>query len=270
MNRIAILLAICPWSLCAHPCPFDWNIGFANDTEIKGADLSDFVVNFNEAAKKETKGRIARAIIYDAKSDTLRKVPQDSPFAKEMDELFRRYAEVMEPLRKKGLGDAAPIAIGFPAKFPVACLLSAQFHGGWTDYEETKEGARVTRRRAVLECRAYHLSDKFLETVREWQREDRIPAGEQPESYIFAEFSGMDWAFDTDSEAALDFVQEPFIDGVTRFIPGKRVVLAIETKEKHEEMAKEMAERGLLTAPGREGFDANTQDAKQDVDGNPE
>jgi len=257
MNRTAaILIAMCPSSLIAHPCPFDWNIEFASDTEIKGTSLSDFVAKFNEAVTKETKSGIARAIIYDAKPDTFRKVPEDSPFSEEMDALFQRYVKVMEPLMKKGLGESAPIAISFPAKFPVACLLIAQFsegYGGATNYEETKEGARVTRRREILECRSYQVSAKFLGTVSEYQREDRIAAGVDPVSYVFASFSGMTWAFDIYSESAQDYVQESFMDGVTLYIPEKEVMLAIETKDKHEEMTKVMTERFLLSAPDQDG-----------------
>lgn len=211
MKRIAaILTAMCPFTLSAHPCPFDWNIAFANDTEIKGASLSDFVAKFNEAAKNETKGGITRAIIYDAKPDTFVKVPEDSPYSKEMDALFNRYAEVMGPLIKKGFGESSPIEINFPAKFPVACLLITQFngYGGATNYEETKEGARVTRRREILECRAYQVSAKFLETVSKYQREDRVETGVDPAAYVFASFSGMTWAFDIYSESAQDYVQE--------------------------------------------------------------
>ena len=266
MNRIAaILIAMCPCILSAHPCPFDWNIDFANDTEIKGTSLSDFVANFNEAVKKETKIGITRAIIYDAKPDTFRKVPVDSPFSKEMDALFQRYIKVMVPLMKKGLGESAPIAISFPAKFPVACLLAAQFDGGTTNYEETKEGARVTRRREVLECRSYQVNAKFLEIVSECQREDRIAAGVQPASDVFASVSGMTWAFDTISDSAQDYVQESFIEGVTLYIPEQRVILAIETKDKHEEMTKVMTERGFLAAPGQGDPGSNKQDAQQAV-----
>jgi hypothetical protein len=256
MNRIAaILIAMCPFTLSAHPCPFDWNIEFANDTEIKGTSLSDFVAKFNEAVKKETKSGIARAIIYDAKPDTFRKVPEDSPFSKEMDALFQRYVEVMVPLMKKGFGESAPINISFRAKFPVACYLATLFngYGGVTNYEETKEGARVTRRREILECRSYQVSAKFLGTVSKYQREDRIAAGVQPASYVFASFSGMTSAFDFYSDSAHDYVQESFIDGVTVYLPEKRVILAIETKEKHEEMAKVMTERGLLATPTQDG-----------------
>ena len=185
-----------------------------------------------------------------------------------MDALFKRYDEVMVPLIKKGFGESAPIAISFPAKFPVACLLAALFDGGCggeTNYKETKEGARVTRRREILECRSYQVSAKFLETVSEWQRENRIAAGVQPESYIFASFSGMTWAFDTFSDPAQDYVQESFIDGVTQYIPEKKVILAIETKAKHEEMTKVMTERGLLLTPGQGGPGSNKQDAQQAV-----
>lgn len=266
MNRIAaILIATCPLTLSAHPCPFDWNIEFANDTEIKGTSLSDFVAKFNEAVKKETKSGITRAIIYDAKPDSFRKVPEDSPFSKEMDALFQRYIKVMAPLIKKGVGESAPIAISFPAKFPVACLLAAEFDGGATNYEETKEGARVTRRREVLECRSYQVSAKFLELVSECQREDRIAAGVQPPSDVFASVSGMTWAFETISDSAQDYVQESFIEGVTLYIPEQRVILAIETKDKHEEMTKVMTERGFLAAPGQGGSGSNKQDAQQAV-----
>ena len=272
MNRIAaILIAMCPVTLIAHPCPFDWNIEFASDTEIKGTSLSDFVAKFNEAVTKETKTGITRAIIYDTKPDTFRKIPEDSPYSKEMDALFQRYVEVKVPLIKKGFGESSPIEISFPAKFPVACLLLAQFngYGGATNYEETKEGARVTRRREILECRAYQVSAKFLETVSEWQREDRIAVGVQPASYIFASFSGMTWAFDTFSDSAQDYVQESFLDGVTLYIPEKKVILAIETKGKHEEMTKVMTERGLLSTPVQDGSGSQKQDAQQPVDSNP-
>lgn len=269
MNRTAaILIAMCPTTLIAHPCPFDWNIKFTSDTEIKGTSLSDFVAKFNEEVTKETKSGIAKAIIYDAKPDTFRKVPEDSPFSEEMDALFQRYVKVMEPLMKKGLGESAPIVISFPAKFPVACLLAAQFSGGYggvTNYEETKEGARVTRRRETLECRSYQVSAKFLGTVSEYQREDRIAAGVEPASYVFATFSGMTWAFDFYSESTQDYVQESFMDGVTHYIPEKRVILAIETKEKHDEIAKGMTERGLLAVPVKDGWGSNKQDAQQAV-----
>lgn len=248
MNRIAALvLVVCTGALDAHPCPFDWNIAFANDTEIKGDSLSDFVAKFNEAVKKETKGEITKAIIYDQKPDTLRKVPEDSPFSAEMDTLFRYYVEVTAPLIKKGIRHygTAPIAVTFPAKFPVACLLAAEFEGGATNYKETKEGARVTRRRVVLECRAYNVTVSFLEAAQEWQREDRIPAGIEAVSYLFARYSEMTWSFYIpDVEQGPDGT--PIVEGVTLYVPDKRVILAIETKDKHEEMTKVMRARQFL------------------------
>lgn len=58
VSRIAALLtAMCPCIVAAHPCPYDWNIEFAADAEIKGATLSDFVVKFNEAVKKGNQRR---------------------------------------------------------------------------------------------------------------------------------------------------------------------------------------------------------------------
>lgn len=265
MKQIAaMLIAISPLTLGAHPCPFAWNITFANDTKIKGASLSDFVAKFNEAVKKETKGGITRAIIYDEKPDTFQRVPDDSPYAKEMDELCKRYVQVMEPLKKKGFGASSPLAIHFPAEFPVACILLASFDGGAeTNYEETKQGARVTRRREKLECHSYAVSAKFLETVGEWKREDRIAAGVPPESYLFATFSEMTWAFDTFSEASQDYVRESFLDGVTLYLPEKKVILAIETKDKHEEMTKVMTERGFLSAPAQKGSPPQKQEAQQ-------
>lgn len=253
MNRIAsILIAFCPLTLSAHPCLFDWNITFAKNTEINGESLSDFVAKFNEAAKIETKGGIASAIIYDTKPDKLQKVPEDTPFSKEMDGLFRRYVEVIDPLMKNGLYGSKPIFLSVPANFPVACLLATQFSGGNTTYEELEEGARITRLREVLECRSYEISEKLIEAASDWQQENRIPAGMQPVPYVFASFSGMTWAFDTFSDTANDYVQESFLDGVTLYIPEKKVILAIETRNKHEEIAIKMTERGLIEGPGHD------------------
>ena len=248
MSRIAgLILAASMGALDAHPCPFDWNIVFAKDTEIKGENIGDFVAKFNEAVRKETAGKITEAIIYEKGPVKHLKVPEDSRHSGEMDALFKRHTEAMEAMAKKGLGPGAPIEMNFLAKFPVACTLAAMFDGGATNYQETKEGARIVRQ--TLECRAYHLSAKLLERVGEYQREDRIPPGMQPESYIFATFGSMAWAFDTYSESTQDYVQESFLEGVTHYIPEEKVILAIETKEKHEEMTKALTERGYLSPP---------------------
>lgn len=256
MNRIALLLiASVPCTLWAHPCPYNWNIEFSRDTEIKGRNLSDFVAKFNEAAKKETKGKIAQAILIDPKPDSFLKVPENSPHSVEMDLLIKRYSEASAPLIKKGLLEygTAPITVRFPAKFPVACLLAGTFGTGVTGFDETEEGARVTRSRAELECRAYQVNAKFIETAKEWQKEDRIPKGEEAAAYIFASFSGMTWAFYTLPDPKKDFVENSILKGVTLCIPAKGVVLAIETKAKHEEMTKTLLERQFLEDPGSDG-----------------
>jgi hypothetical protein len=252
MNRtFAVLLSIFPCALVAHPCPHDWNIHFAEDTEIKGDSLADFVAKFNEAVKKESKDKVGKAIILDLRPTTIRKVPEDSPFSKEMDDLIKRYPEV---LRIKGFPEfgSSPIALEFPAKFPVACLLAVTFSAGVMGYEETEAGAVVTDPRADLECRAYEVSDLLLEKAEEWRREGHVPEG-TPLPYIFARFSEMTWAYyiDPDPENPLeDAVEHSVLEGVTLYIPGKKVVLAIETKEKHAEMTKAMGERGYLKAAG--------------------
>ncbi len=69
----------------------------------------------------------------------------------------------------------------------------------------------------------------------------------------------MTWAFDIFSEPAQDYVQVSFVEGVTLFIPDKGVILAIETKDKHEDMTKIMADRGLLIFPGQVDADSNKQ-----------
>ena len=273
MNRIALLfIASVPCTLGAHPCPYNWNIEFSRDTEIKGKDLSDFVAKFNEAAKKETKGKITQAILMDPKPDSFLKVPEDSPYSAEMDLLIKRYSEASAPLIKKGLLEygTAPITVRFPAKFPVACLLAATFDTGVTVFDETEEGARVTRSRAELECHAYHVNAKFLETAKEWLNEDRIPKGEEAAAYIFASFSGMTWAFYTLPDPEKDFVENSILKGVTLYLPAKGIVLAIETKAKHEEMYKTLLERQFLQDPDPDGTGKATQTSdKQKQDKSP-
>lgn len=231
--------------LVAHPCPHDWNIEFAEAIEIKGANLADFVEKFNEAAKTESKGKIGKAIILDLQPTTIRKVPEDSPFSGEMDELIKRCPEV---LSKRGFPEfgSSPIELGFPAKIPVACLLIATFSGAQTGYEETEAGAVVRNPRADLECRAYEVSDLLLDKAEEWRREERITEGAQPLPYIFARISGMTWAYHTYPDPEKDPVEHSVLDGVTLYLPEKKVVLAIETKEMHGEMTKVMDERGYL------------------------
>lgn len=248
IRTLALLLSIFPCALVAHPCPHDWNIHFAEDTEIKGANLADFVEKFNEAAKAESKGKIGKAIILDLRPTTIRKVPEGSPFSGEMDGLIVRYPEV---LSKKGFPEfgASPVAVEFPAKFPVACILAAILRGGTMGYDETEAGAVVRDLRAYLECRAYEVSDLLLEKAEEWRREERIPEGAPPLPYIFARFSGMTWAYYTYPDPEKDPVEHSVLEGVTLYLPEKKVVLAIERKEMHKEMTKVMWERGYLKAP---------------------
>lgn len=254
MNRtFVVLLSISPCALVAHPCPHDWNIEFAKATEIKGDNLADFVAKFNEAVKNESKDKVKEAIILVPRPTTIRKAPKDSPFSKEMDELIKRHPEV---LRTKGFPEfgSAHMALEFTAKFPVACLLAAEFSGGGMGYEETEAGAVVSDLRADLECRAYEVSDLLLEKAEEWRSEGRILEGAPPLPYMFARFSEMTWAYHTypDSENPLeDAVEHSVLEGVTLYLPGKKVVLAIETKEKHAEMTKAMGERGYLKAAGQ-------------------
>ncbi len=268
MKRItALILAGWPLSVSAHPCPFDWNIEFTEAVKISGRNVEDFAKQFNDAAKKQTKGKIPNAIIYAVKPDSFTKVPSESPFSKEMDLLIQRYSAVTAPLIKKGVSEygGSPLVVDFPENFPVACILEALFSSGNAmHYEEAKEGLKITIHRE-LECRAYHVSAKFLETVSQWQRENRIAAGVQPESYIFASFSGMTWAFDSFSDSANDYVQESFLDGVAFYISEKKVILAIETKDKHEEMTKVMTERGLLSTPVQGEPGSNKQGVQQAV-----
>jgi len=104
-----------------------------------------------------------------------------------------------------------------------------------------------------LECRAYKVSARFLETVKEWQKEERIPTGEDPAAYVFATCSGMTWAFYTLPDPTKDFVENSILKGVTLYIPAKEVVLAIDTKAKHEEITKTLWERQFLENPLPQG-----------------
>jgi hypothetical protein len=250
MKRIAaIFLAVWPLSVSAHPCPFDWNIEFSEGVNISGENIEDFANKFNEAVSKQTKEKIPKAIIYTVKPDSFAKVPVSSPFASEMDTLIKRYSEVTAPLIKKGVFEygGAPKRIEFPANFPVACILSSP-NTGAVNYEETKDGLKITIHRE-LECRAYHVSPKFLEVAKDMQSRWQIPAGSDHVSYFFARMSEMMWAFHTMPDPDKDAVEEPILSGVTLYIPEKRVILAIETKEKHEEIIKNMLERGYLESP---------------------
>lgn len=260
MKRIATLvLTAWPLSVSAHPCPFDWNVEFSEEVNISAKSIKDFADQFNEAVSKQTKGKIPKAIIYAVKPDSFTKVPADSPFAKEMNALIQRYSEVTAPLIEKGVFEygGAPMDMEFPAKFPVACILSSPNEGA-VNYEETKDGLKITIHRE-LECRAYHVSPKFLEIAKDYQRGEQVPAGGDYVSYFFARFSMMMWALHTIPDPAKDAVEDPFrandavevpiLSGVTLYLPEKRVILAIETKEKHEETIKSMQERGYLESP---------------------
>jgi hypothetical protein len=253
MKRLATFLAAAfPHLAGAHPCPYDWNIEFTKATEIKGTSVLDFAEKFNQAVNKETHGRIQKAILVDWQPDTFKQVPEGSHFAGQMDELIHRYTTLMAPLIEKGIPayGTVPIAIQFPAKFPVACLLDAELAKGSINYEETAKGLIVTRSRHALECRAYRLGEKFFQAVADDQREGRIPAKTDAAAYDFARFSGMTWSFTKPDPAdSSGWSEVSFLKAVTLYLPKEKVVLAIETREKHEEMAKNLVERGFL--PGQ-------------------
>ena len=250
MKRIVTLVvAAWPLSVSAHPCPFDWNVEFSEAVKISQKSIEDFADHFNDAVSKQTKGKVPKAIIYAVTPDSFTKVPADSPFAKEMDALIHRYSEVTEPLIERGVSEygGAPMNMEFPANFPVACILSSP-NVVAVNYEETKDGLKITIHRE-LECHTYHVSPKFLETAKDWQRGEQIPAGGDYVSYFFARFSEMMWAFNSIPDPAKDALEESILSGVTRYLPEKRVILAIETKEKHEEILKSMQEREYLESP---------------------
>lgn len=247
MKRIAMLM-LAGWPLLAfaHPCPFDWNIEFSKPVEIRGATMADFARKLNEAVSKETNGKIKTTLVFESKPDSFTKVPENSAFARQMDTLIKRYGEVTAPLIAAGVEEygTCPEDEQFPANFPIACILATTSSSG-NNYEETKDGAILTLHHD-FQCRAYRLSAQFIETVKEWQREDRIPEGAQPVPYLFATLSGMRNEFVTLPDPAKDFVTKSIMDGVTLYIPEERVVLAIETKSKHDEMTQIMEERHFL------------------------
>ena len=259
----ALILAGWPLSVVAHPCPFDWNIEFLEPVKISGKNLEEFTKRFNEAVGKQTKGKIPKAIVYSVKPDSFTHVPSDSPFVKEMEMLIQRYSEVTAPLIKKGVSEygGAAMDVDFPASFPVACILASP-NVGAVNYEEAKEGLKITIHRE-LECRAYHVSAKFLEEAKEMQLGEQIPEEGDPVSLFFARFSEMNWAFHTDSEPAQDSVEVPILAGVTAYLPEKRVILVIETRAKHEEITKNMKERRYLENPSPGSSDKNKQPPDQ-------
>ena len=221
--------------------------------------MADFAQKLNEAVRKETNGRIKKTFVFESMRNSFTKVPENSVFAPQMDTLIKRYGEVTAPLVVKGVNEygTCPVSSEFPANFPIACILARE-SSEESSYKETKDGAILTLHHD-FQCRAYKISAKFLETVEEWRREDRIPDGVQPVSYLFASLSGMKKEFVTLPDPAKDFVVMSIIDGVTLYISEERVVLAIETKTKHEEMTKTMQEKHFLEIPSAEDSDMNKQ-----------
>lgn len=214
--------------------------------------MADFAQKLNDAVRKETNGRIKKTFFFENKPNSFTKVPENSVFAPQMDTLIKKYGEVTAPFIAKGVHEygTTPVSSEFPANFPIACVL-ARPSSPESNYEETQDGAILTLHHD-FQCRAYKINAKFLETVKEWQREDRIPEGEEPVPYLFAQLSGMMHEFVTLPDPAKDIVVDSIIAGVTLYIPEDRVVLAIETKNKHEEMTKNMQERLFLERPSHE------------------
>jgi hypothetical protein len=249
MKHIAILM-LSGWPLLApaHPCPFDWNIEFSKPVAIHGTTMADFAQKLNEAVNKETNGRVKTTFIFISKPDSFAKVPENSPFARQMDTLIQRYAEITAQKPNSAYG-TAPEDVEFPANVPIACVLDRTS----PNYKETKEGAILTLGHNDFQCRAYKINSKFLDYVKE-QREDPIPKGVQPVPYLFARISGMMGAF-----YSLPIKEQSIIDGVTLYIPEERVVLVIETKTNHEKMTKIMQEKHLLEIPSPEASDKNKQ-----------
>ncbi len=97
----------------------------------------------------------------------------------------------------------------------------------------------------ILECRAYKLSDKFLETVADDQRDKRVPAGFEPITYTFARYSGMIWPFYV-FDAPKNGKEESIVEGVTLYLADKKIILVLDTKKSHIALTKSMSSRGYL------------------------
>jgi len=247
MKRIAvIIMGGWPFLIGAHPCPYDWNIEFAKKTEIRGDNITDFATKLNAAVLKEADKKIKRTIVVEMKPDTFTKIPDKSPFAKQMGILIQSYTQTTAPLIEKGARQygTAPIEAKFPAKFPIACILSLTLPVDGISYTEKKDGAHVTVHRD-LECHAYKLSEKFLKTAQENQKSGGVPRDCDPITYTFARYSGMRWKFYVfDKEKELQ--AKSIIEGILLYLPNEKVILAIETKRGHSDLNKAMKERGYL------------------------
>lgn len=240
------LLVLAAWPLlaCAHSCPYDWNIRFSKQNTFRATNLVDFAEQFNAAVREETKGAVTNAIVVDLKAATFRRQPEESPFAEQMNDLIQRHFEITAPLIEKGAEgyDLGPVAEVFPSKFPVACILSGIIAAKGMGYNETKDGAIVTRRHHKFECHAYRISNALLELVAERQRAGKIHRDFKPIPVVFAQESGMKWTLMVPSgprSASGEFI----LDAVTDYLPQEKVMLVIETPKGHERLVETLKEK---------------------------
>ena len=236
MKHLAIfLLYVCPLTVLAHPCPYDWNIRPSKQTTITAPTVIAFAEKFNAFVQEETEGRVQHGMLIDPGPGEYSEVPSDSPFADAMDILIERSREAsygpsegkLESLLSK------PVSVTFPSNIWVACLLCVTVGADMDGmYEETAEGAVVGRWPRARECRAYKVSEALLQRVEEKQRAGEVPSGLQAVPIVFAEEAEI--AGTSSAPGQYDSVHmQRFLKTESIYLPDRQVIVILSSPYTH-------------------------------------
>ena len=218
-----------------HCCTYDWNIPLREPLSLYLLTVSDAVERLNAVVRSATTNRIPRVAIVDASPSRITLITDDPSLSNEMSALVTAYHAITGPLIAKGVhgGYETHVEVNnIPARTPVACAL-AEVTASMTS-EETPQGVIIRRCPATLECRVYRVTDALVTLA---------SASGQPPARVFADVTHMTSVLDVCRKQ--NVIPTPILEGVVRYMPERKTMLAIETPDGHWGIKRNLVRTGL-------------------------
>lgn len=253
MKRIAIIIAVIVAGFFAfvfiapivyrhhhpvhHQLPYKWDSYVQRDLEFEMEPMSNVIKAVNDAISETSGGQVPEAIKLDATPTRIVKVNSDQTLNEHMDQLIAEFREnEKEMLRKGARGfESTPYTGVIHGNHSLGCTLVMMGSDG-LQWKPKEDALHVCRFPSEMECRAYRVNDVLIRTTEDWIAKGRTHAEPDwdPVCFVFVKMAKMQsWSIMVPSgphSASGEFR----LNKVTKHLPDMKVILALDTPERHE------------------------------------
>ncbi|MCP5488170.1 MAG: hypothetical protein H7A43_05930 [Verrucomicrobia bacterium] len=232
----------------AHQLPYKWDSYVRPDLQFEMEPMTNVVAMVNAAIREASDGALPEAITVDSTPTQIIKVNSIPQLDVHMDRLiadFRLHEEEMKRRGAEGF-ESAPFTGWLGGHHSLWCSLVGPNMAG-LHWEPRADALHVSRSPRAMECRAYGVGDELIRTTEEWIAEGRTHAEHDwdPVCFVFVKMAGMrSWSIMVPSgpnSASGEFR----LSKVTRYLPDRKVILALETPVRHKEAEALLKQKGL-------------------------